>query len=98
MRPRNRTQALWGFILRIQGGTATCRRVGFTLVNAKTGKLGKQSDAPKFGFFVEPQYALDVLKLVAAQVEAGNTKLTIEKLRDPLDGRGNNRLLGSRLI
>src|SRR5262249_42893448 len=63
------------FILRIQRAKTECRQVSFYLVNAKKGKLGKQCDANKFGFIVEPQDALDVLKLVGEQAEADNVKL-----------------------
>ena len=63
------------FILRIQRAKTECRHVSFYLVNAKTRKLGKQCDANRFGFFVEPQDALDVLKLVGEQAEADNAKL-----------------------
>ena len=66
------------FALQIRRATSNCRHVSFSLVHAKTGKLGKQSDAKKFGFFIEPQEALDVLKLIGAQVEAANAKLANE--------------------
>jgi len=78
MKHRNGKERVAVFILRIQGATATRRRVGFTLVNATTGKLGKQRDVAKFGFFVEPQDALGVLKLVGEQVEADNARLANE--------------------
>ena len=86
------------FILRIQGATAKRRRVSFHLVNLKTGELGKQSDAARFGFFVGPQYALNVLKLVGAQAEADNAKLTTEQLRNPLELETKTASLGGGLI
>jgi len=66
------------FILRITRARTEYRHVGFYLVNAKTRRLGKQCDANKFGFFVEPQDALDVLKVVDAQVFADNERLANE--------------------
>lgn len=66
------------FILRIQRANTKCRRVSFYLVNAQNRKLGEQGDATRFGFFVKPQDALDVLRLVAAQVLADNAMLTNE--------------------
>jgi hypothetical protein len=97
MTHRNGRERFAVFILRIEGATATRRRVGFTLLNPITGKLGKQRDVAMFGFFVEPQYALDVLKLVGAQAEADNAKLAIEQLRDPLEARSENRASGTGL-
>lgn len=78
MKYRNRKERVAVFILRMQRASTECRRVGFYLVNADTGKLGKQGDAKIFGFLVEPQDALNVLKLVGAQVVADNAKLAIE--------------------
>ena len=62
------------FILRIQRAGTECRHIRFYLINAKTRKLGKQCNANRFGFFVMPQDALDVLKLIGKQAEADNTK------------------------
>ena len=78
MKHRNWKQPEAIFILRIQRASNECRSVAFHLVNAKTRKLGNQRDASRFGFFVEPQDALDVLKLVGAQVVADNAKLANE--------------------
>lgn len=78
MKHRNARECVAVFILRIQGATAERRRVSFHLVNRKTGELGKQCDAKKHGFFVEPQDALNMLKLVGAQVVADNAKLANE--------------------
>jgi hypothetical protein len=73
MKRQNRKECF--FVLRIEGATAMRRRVSFHLVNVRTGEFGKQSDASRFGFFVQPQDALNILKLVGAQVEADNAKL-----------------------
>lgn len=76
MKYRNRKERVAVFILRMQRSGTECRRVGFYFVNSKTRKPGKPADAKRFGFFIEPQDALDVL--IGSQVEADNAKLANE--------------------
>ena len=75
---KNRKKGVPVFIPQIERAKTEYRHVDFYLLNAKTRKLGKQSDAERFGFFVEPQDALDVLKVVGAQVEADNARFANE--------------------
>jgi hypothetical protein len=64
-------------------------RVGFFILRIGSKNTAKHCDLARFGFFVQPRDALDVIKLVAKQVEADNAKLA--KLdREPHVGRAKN--------